>query len=134
MHTYVHLHVRTCVPLFGTSGTAGGTQKFDAWLETHQLCVLRYKFACSFADAPHPWFVCTPFPYLGDGWTHCPEVWCVTISYLFYTCYDWGISALPHGRIPLFHILGSTERIMLKYGALLDTLAFILHFILHSIE
>ena len=49
--------------------------KCGVCLETKRRCILHRSWAgyictCARADVP-------PFPYLGNGWTDCAEIWCV---------------------------------------------------------
>ena len=70
----MHLHVRTCPPLFHISQTAWRIVfRFGVWLRTHQIRALqKSEMGC----------ICTcarahPFPNLANGLEDCVEMWCV---------------------------------------------------------
>ena len=70
----------------------------------------------------------TPFPYFGNGWTHCVEIWLV-VMYQLAIHFIHATSRVHLGAlacVPLSRISGSTGRIMLRYCVLLDPLA--MHF------
>ena len=57
--------------------------KFDVCLQTKPRCILHRSWvwvgyictcpSCAHADVP-------PFPYLGNTWTDCAEIWCVVMG------------------------------------------------------
>ena len=75
-------------PTLGNSTTAGPV--------TFKLCVLREQLGTFTHDryfytsrklvASARAHVHTPFPYLANGWTHCVQIWCVTINSLDKSC------------------------------------------------
>ena len=68
---------------------------------------------CARADVP-------PFPYLGNGWTDCAEIWCVVRDPLARLFAKVNGGAQLHVRTcaPLFRI--TAGRIALKFGKFLD--------------
>ena len=58
-----------------------------------------------------------PFPYLGNSWTDCAEIWYVVRDPLAkrFTEVDDGIQLHVRACAPLFLILGTAGRIALKF-------------------
>ena len=70
---------------------------------------------CARADVP-------PFPYLGNGWTNCAEIWFVArdpLAWRFTKAND-GVQVHVRTCTPLFRISGTAGRIALKLGVWLD--------------
>ena len=71
---------------------------------------------CASADVP-------PFPYLGNGWTDCAEIWCVVRDPLAmrFTLLRGGVHLHVRTCAPLFRISETAGRIALKFGIWLGT-------------
>ena len=65
----------------------------------------------------------THFPYFGNGWTDCAEIWYVVGDQLArqLTQTEDGVHLHVRTCVPLFHISGTALRIALKFGMLLET-------------
>ena len=72
--------------------------------------------ACAHADVP-------PFPYLGNGWTDCVEIWHVISDPLarLFTKVKGGAQLHVRTCAPLSHISETPGRIALKFGMWLET-------------
>ena len=70
---------------------------------------------CARADAP-------PFPYLGNDWTDCAEIWFVVRDPLpsRFTKVNGWIQVHVRTWAPLFRISGRAGRIVLKLGVWLE--------------
>ena len=87
--------------------------KFGVCLETKQRCIFHgscvgYICTCALRTC-----ICTPFPYLGNGWTDCAEMWCVVRDPLA-RCFTkvWGgvhlhVLTCACAGVPLFPYLGN---------------------------
>ena len=99
----VHLHVSTCrcVPLS---------------ISRKRLDGLR----CNLVRVAH---VRSPFPYLGNGWRDCAEIWCVLMGPIAMRFV--GITSGAHCTCArahhYFYISVAAGRFVLKFGVLLDT-------------
>ena len=63
-----------------------------------------------------------PFLYLGDGWTYCTKIWYVDRNLLAMRTHVMGAVHLQVLTcIPAFHITKINGRVVLKFGALLET-------------
>ena len=77
----IHMHVRTCNS-FRISGMAGRIAlKFGVWFGVLLALAMRFtqtkkRGASARTDVP------TPFPYLGNSWTHYAEIWRVVMDQL----------------------------------------------------
>ena len=63
-----------------------------------------------------------PFPYLGNGWTDCAEIWVVVRDSLAwrFTKVNAGVEVHVRTCAPLFRISGAAGRIALKLGLWLE--------------
>ena len=66
----VHLHVRTCKPLFRTSGTVESIAlQYGMWIKRDTGYVSYISHGCvPISERSH---VRSSFPYFGNGWTLC---------------------------------------------------------------
>ena len=66
---------------------------------------------------------CALFPYLGNGWTDCAEIWCVVRNPLARLFAKVNGGAQLHVRTcsPLFRISETAGRIALKFSMWLET-------------
>ena len=65
----------------------------------------------------------TPFPYVGNGWTDCTEVWCVIREPLAipFTRIKWNIFLRAHVRTTFPNPVNAGRHV-LKFGVFLDML------------
>ena len=67
----MHLHVRTCAPLFHITGTAGRiVLKFSGWLLVRNPVAMRFMQVIGWARAR----VHKPSPYLKNRFTDCAKI------------------------------------------------------------
>ena len=85
----ISLHVRTCTPRFCISGMAWPIVfKFGVWVGGYQ----QRAFQKSWVGASARAHVRTPFPYLGNRWVHCAEIWWVIrvpVAMCFMQVFGW---------------------------------------------
>ena len=119
--------MRTCrYALFRISETAGRIAlKYGVLLEALYLCVLRMsRVVVHLHVRTYSRRDVHPFPYLGNGVTNFPEIWCVVrepAPRRFKKVYG-GIELHVRRCAPLFRISEMAGRIALKFAMRLDLL------------
>ena len=110
----VHLHVRTCAPLFCISVIAGRiVLKFDGWLLVRDPVDMRFmRFWLGTSARAH---VHTPSPYLKNRLTDCAKIWRLTWDQIVmrFAKVEAGVIAHTHVRLQ-FCCLGNRWALFLK--------------------